>query len=121
MADRIFILVDGVDYIVDSWRPSYRTTAWYPFHFLSLNPQYGTWYSRSDTELAADAQARVNQTDTDDGKLRDLAKSRVVYNRDAVDEDDFTDIAGIPTGGRSRRAVQRRHAPRKHDGLGRPV
>lgn len=99
MADRIFILVDGVDYIVDSWRPSYRTTAWYPFHFLSLNPQYGTWYSRSDTELAADAQARVNQADTDDGKLRDLAMSRVVYNRDAVDEDDFTDIAGIPSGG----------------------
>lgn len=83
---KVMVLINGLEYPAAEWVPKNTHAGWYPFFPVVMNRQSGSWYGRSDTELASDEQARLNMKMTDTEKMRELAKPRGVINGANVDE-----------------------------------
>lgn len=95
---KVLILINGVDYPVAEWYPENTPACWYPYHALVLNRTSKSWFGKSNTELASDEQARINQKDTDDEKARWLAMERGVYDKGAINEEEAIKLADIGPG-----------------------
>jgi hypothetical protein len=95
---KVLILVEGLSYPASEWTPINTPANWYPYYPLVINRQPKKWFGRSDTELASDEQARINQKQTDAEKHRDLSAPRGVYNKGAMDEQEAIKIGQIGPG-----------------------
>lgn len=95
---KILVLINGLEYPAAEWEPQNTWSNWYPFFPIVINRQHGTWYGRSDTELASDEQARINQKQTDAEKIREMMIPRGIFNKAAVDEQEIIKISEIRGG-----------------------
>jgi hypothetical protein len=84
--NRVFVLVDGVEYPVASWVPKNTPAQWYPFRLLRLNRVTGQIYGISDVELQREIQLRINRKRTDEEKARWLSLPRGIYNTQGIDQ-----------------------------------
>lgn len=73
LEQKIIWLVEGLDYPADEMTALKQPSGFYPYKVLNFNPQPGTWYGRSDTELQAPVQDRINRKMTDQEKARGLS------------------------------------------------
>lgn len=83
---KVFVLIEGVDYIVAEWVPDKTPKQWYPFRLLRLNRMTGQVYGISDVELQADIQHRINRKRSDEERARWLSLPRGIYNTQGIDQ-----------------------------------
>jgi len=95
---KVLVLINGLEYPAAEWVPKNTHAGWYPFFPLVMNRQHGSWYGRSDTELASDEQARLNMKMTDTEKMRELSKPRGVINGANIDEQESWKLNQIEGG-----------------------
>lgn len=84
--NKVFVLVEGIEYIVAEWVPDRCPKQWYPFRVLRLNRVTGQVYGVSDVELQADTQHRINRKRSDEEKARWLTLPRGIYNTQGIEQ-----------------------------------
>lgn len=95
---RVHVLVEGIEYFVQSYVPPRQPSCWYPFRFYRFNRVTGTVYGISDIELQRDIQNRVNQKKSDEEKARWLSLPRGIYNTQSIDETEVVKVKDINPG-----------------------
>lgn len=95
---RVYVLVEGVPYVVHSYVPERTPAQWYPFVVVVGNEFPGQPYGVSDVELMKDAQDRKNRKRTDEEKSRWLSLPRMLYNSQTQDEKEVAKISATEPG-----------------------
>lgn len=94
--EKVLTLIKGVDYPVAEWVPDKQPDTWYPFVFLSSNPQTDDFYGVSDVRLTRDIQDRINRKRSDEEQARWCSAPRRVINGAMLDKKSNQELEGIP-------------------------
>ena len=87
--NKVFVMIEGIDYIIAEWVPDPTPKQWYPFRLLRLNRVTGQVYGISDVELQMEIQHRINRKRTDEEKARWLSLPRGIYNTQGIEQQEI--------------------------------
>jgi hypothetical protein len=96
--NRVYILVDGVDYPVRTFVPQKTTSQWYPFYVFVNNRIPNDVIGVSDIELQKEMQTRINRKLSDDEKFRWLSLPRFVYDKTSISNCELKELLNTNPG-----------------------